>query len=427
MKVYLDTIGCRLNQSEIEMIAGQFRAAGHTITGNPAEADLVVVNTCAVTSEAASDSRAKIRQAARSGAGGVIATGCWSTLDPQAAAVLPGVVRVVGNEAKDQLVRDLLDLPEAVFDREPLARQPLPGLHQRTRAFIKVQDGCDNYCTFCITRIARGASRSRSLTEVLQDIRAALEGGAQEVVLTGVQLGSWGRELERPAHLRHLVEQILVQTGVPRLRLSSLEPWELDESFFELWQDRRLCRHLHLPLQAGAEPILRRMARKTTPAEYERLVQLARQVSPDIAITTDLLTGFPGESDADFLEGMSFIERMEFAGGHVFTFSARPGTAAARYKDQVPGKMRKERSAQLRAALAVSAERYARRFIGTELQVLWESADSSGPDGWRFHGLSDNYLRVYAYAPEQLWNQVSRVRLETWTNEGFTGTILPGR
>jgi threonylcarbamoyladenosine tRNA methylthiotransferase MtaB len=427
MKVYLDTIGCRLNQSEIEMIAGQFRAAGHTITGNPAEADLVVVNTCAVTAEAASDSRAKIRQAARAGAGGVIATGCWSTLDPQAAAILPGVMRVVSNENKDHLVRDFLGLPEEIFDLEPLTRQPLPGLHQRTRAFIKVQDGCDNFCTFCITRIARGASRSRLAAEILQDIQAALEGGAQEVVLTGVQLGSWGCDFEHPVHLRHLVEQILVQTSVPRLRLSSLEPWELDEPFFELWQEPRLCRHLHLPLQAGAEPVLRRMARKTTPAEYEQLVKLARQVSPDIAITTDLLTGFPGESDADFLEGLAFIERMEFAGGHVFTFSARPGTPAARYKDQVHGKLRKMRSAQIRAALAVSAERYAKRFLGTELQVLWESADSSGPNGWRFHGLSDNYLRVHAYASEQLWNQVSRVRVETWTNEGISGTILPGR
>jgi threonylcarbamoyladenosine tRNA methylthiotransferase MtaB len=424
MKVYLDTIGCRLNQSEIEMIAGQFRAAGHTIIASPAEADLVVVNTCAVTASAASDSRQKIRQASRAGARSVVATGCWSTLDPQGAVELPGVIRVVANEDKDSLVRDLLNLPEEDFDREPLARQPLPGLHQRTRAFIKVQDGCDNFCTFCITRVARGASRSRPLNEVLQNIQAALDGGTQEIVLTGVQLGSWGREYEHPLHLRHLVETILSRTSVPRLRLSSLEPWELDETFFDLWQDRRVCRHLHLPLQAGAEATLKRMARKTSPTEFARLVELARKVSPDVAITTDILTGFPGESDADFAEGLAFIEQMDFAGGHVFTFSARPGTAAAKYKDQVPGKKRKERSALIRAALAASAERYARRFTGAELDILWESADSSGPQGWHYHGLSDNYLRVQADAPEPLWNQISRVRLESWTPDGFSGCIL---
>jgi threonylcarbamoyladenosine tRNA methylthiotransferase MtaB len=426
MKVYLDTIGCRLNQSEIEMIAGQFRAAGHTVTGNPSEADLVVVNTCAVTAEAASDSRQKIRQSVRAGAGSVIATGCWSTLDPGGAAALPGVVRVVANDEKEHLVRDFLKLPEEVFDREPLARQPLPGLHQRTRAFIKVQDGCDNFCTFCITKVARGASRSRTAAEVLQDIRAALQGGTQEIVLTGVQLGSWGRDFEQPLHLRHLVETILSKTSVPRLRLSSLEPWELDKAFFDLWQEPRICRHLHLPLQAGADSTLRHMARKTTPSDYARLLDMARQVSPDIAITTDILTGFPGETEADFAEGLEFIERMAFAGGHVFTFSARPGTPAAKYKNQVPGNVRKQRSAVIRGVLAESAERYASRFIGQHLDVLWESADSNGPLGWHFHGLSDNYLRVHAFSNEQLWNHISRVQLDTWSPDGFEGHILTG-
>ncbi|HSV86712.1 MAG TPA: MiaB/RimO family radical SAM methylthiotransferase [Levilinea sp.] len=425
MKVYLDTIGCRLNQSEIEMIASQFRAAGHSITSSPAGADLVVVNTCAVTASAASDSRQKIRQASRAAAGSVIATGCWSTLEPQAALDLPGVIRVVMNAEKERLVRDVLDLPEELYNCEPLVRQPLPGLHQRTRAFIKVQDGCDNYCTFCITRIARGASRSRPTAEVLRDIRAALDGGAQEIVLSGVQLGSWGHDFTQPRRLRHLVETILTETPVPRLRLSSLEPWDLDEDFFTLWQEARLCRHIHLPLQAGAEVTLRRMARKTRPSAYARLVELARRVSPDIAITTDILTGFPGESQSDFEEGLAYIESMQFAGGHVFPFSARPGTPASKYKDQVPVKMRKERSAILRAALAVSAERYARRFVDSELDVLWESADSLGPAGWRYHGLSDNYLRVHTEAQEQLWNQIRRVRLETWGQEGFSGNILP--
>ncbi len=423
MKVYLDTIGCRLNQSEIEKMAGEFRAAGHTVIETPAGADLVVVNTCAVTSAAASDSRQKIRQAGRAGGREIIVTGCWATLDPAGAMKLPDVVRVVPNAEKDRLVPDALHLPEETFDRELLAREPLPGIHLRTRAFIKVQDGCDNHCTFCITRVARGASRSRSLAEVLADVRSALQGGTQEIVLTGVQLGSWGADFEQPSHLRSLIEAILRETDTPRLRLSSLEPWNLDDAFFSLWQDERLCRHLHLPLQSGCEATLRRMARKTTPDAYARLIQTARSVAPDIAVTTDLIAGFPGETDEHFSESLAFVRRMDFAAGHVFTYSARPGTPAARYKDQVPFVERKQRNAALRAALAESSQRYQQRFQGEVLDVLWEATDLVGPDGWRLQGLTGNYLRVNAHSDQRRWNEISRVRLSKWTPDGFAGEI----
>src|SRR5512133_200612 len=215
MRVFLDMIGCRLNQAAIEQMARQFRAQGHTIVGAAGDADLVVINTCSVTSEAAADSRQKIRRAARDGAGEIVVTGCWSTLQPQAAAELPHVLKVVSNDHKDNLVSELLD--QQPHDVEPLDRVPLPGLRQRTRAFIKVQDGCDNACTFCITTIARGDSRSRPTAEVIDDVRAALHGGAQETVLTGVHLGSWGQDLStepkagfpESKHLRHLIAQIL--------------------------------------------------------------------------------------------------------------------------------------------------------------------------------------------------------------------------
>ena len=300
MKVYLDSIGCRLNQSEIEHMAGQFRAAGHEIVGAPEEADLVVVNTCTVTAKAAADSRKQIRHAWRAGAGQVVATGCWATLDPAGALALPGVNRVVNNDHKDHLVADILNLPAAEFDLEPLAREPLPGAHLRTRAFVKAQDGCDNHCTFCITRVARGKSRSRNTAEVIADIQTAQAGGVKEVVLTGVQIGSWGQDFESPLRLAELIEAVLKKTDIPRLRLSSLEPWDLDGGFFDLWQDERLCRHLHLPLQSGARDTLRRMARKTTPEDYARLLEMARKVSPRMAVTTDIIAGFPGETEADF-------------------------------------------------------------------------------------------------------------------------------
>jgi threonylcarbamoyladenosine tRNA methylthiotransferase MtaB len=424
MKIYLDTIGCRLNQSEIEKFASQFRTAGHEIVDSAAKADYVVVNTCAVTSEAASDSRHKIRQAARAGNGEIVVTGCWATLESAAAHGLPGVTRVVSNTEKDHLVADLLNLPQEQFDLEPVAREPLPGAHLRTRAFIKVQDGCDNHCTFCVTRIARGKGRSRRLTEVIDDVTSAQEGGAQEVVLTGVHLGSWGQDFDQPAALRQLVEQILERTEIPRVRLSSLEPWDLDENFFSLWSDPRLCPHLHLPLQSGSEDTLRRMARKTTPASFARLVQAARAAAPEIAITTDIIAGFPGETEQHFAESLDFTREMEFAAGHVFTYSPRPGTAAARMAQQVPVEVRKRRNAELRAALAESGERYRSGFLGQTVEVLWETTDAYGPDGWRLNGLSGNYLRVTALSPERLWNRLSRVRILRTAADGLTGEIV---
>ncbi len=254
MKIYLATIGCRLNQSEIESMAMQFRAAGHEIVASPEQAEIAVVNTCAVTNDAAADSRRRIRGIARAGVGQIITTGCWATLQPKEAAALPNVLKVIPNNQKDNLVSETVQRPPSIassFDIEPLIRQPLPGLHRRTRAFIKVQDGCDNHCTFCITTVARGEGRSRPVADVLLDIQHALEGGTKEIVLTGVHLGSWGQDLGM--HLRDLIQAILRETDVPRLRLSSLEPWDLDADFFSLWEDPRLMPHLHLPLQSGSE------------------------------------------------------------------------------------------------------------------------------------------------------------------------------
>lgn len=422
MNIYLDTIGCRLNQAEIERYARQFRAAGHTLVASPEEADWVVVNTCAVTAAAASDSRQKIRQAQRLGAKNVAVTGCWSTLRPEQAAALPGVRRVVPNAQKDRLVPDLLQIEPEAFELEPVEREPVPGARLRTRAFIKVQDGCDNRCTFCITTVARGAGRSLAVAEVLSEVRAAIGGGAQEVVLTGVHLGSWGQDLDTPQHLSDLVRQILALGDLPRLRLSSLEPWDLDEDFFSLWADRRLCRHLHLPLQSGSAATLRRMARKTTPESFARLVAAAREAIPQVAITTDIITGFPGETEAEFAETLAFVRQMGFAGGHVFTYSAREGTAAARMAGQVPHALRKERNAQVRAVLNEASASYRAQFVGQELPVLWETATALGPEGWTLSGLTDNYLRVNALAPQPLWNQITPVKLE-----GVEGEALRGR
>ena len=426
MKVFLDTIGCRLNQSELETYARQFRIAGHNLVPTPGEADLVVINTCAVTQAAVSDSKQKVRQAARSGGAAITLTGCWSTLNPDAAAKLPGVTQIIPNPNKERLVAEVLQVPPELFDQEFIEREPVPGLRLRTRAFIKVQDGCDNRCTFCVTTVARGESRSRSVSDILSDIAAATSGGAQEVVLTGVHLGSWGHDFTKPSSLKTLVKNILSDSDARRVRLSSLEPWDIQEDFFDLWQDSRLCRHLHLPLQSGCAATLRRMARKTTPPDFANLLESARRAVPNIAITTDVIVGFPGETDIEFTQSLAFIEEMQFAGGHVFTYSSRPGTAAARMPHQVTNRIRKERSRIIRQTFEKSTAHYQSRFIGKEFPVLWESATSFGPEGWRLSGLTDNYLRVYSQAPRAVWNEITPVKLEEIGPRGLLGRISPG-
>jgi threonylcarbamoyladenosine tRNA methylthiotransferase MtaB len=421
MKIYLDTIGCRLNQSEIESMARQFRVAGHEIVASPEQADMAVVNTCAVTNDAASVSRSKIRQIARLGVDEIVATGCWATLQPKEAASLPNVLNVIPNAQKDNLVAQTLNLPPSTFDLEPLQRQPLPGLHRRTRAFIKVQDGCDNHCTFCITTVARGEGRSRPIADVVSDIQSALDGGTKEIVLTGVHLGSWGYDFD--SHLKELVKVILRETDTPRLRLSSLEPWDLDADFFALWEDARLMPHLHLPLQSGCESTLRRMARKTTPQSFRELVAAAREVMPDVAITTDIIAGFPGETDNEFAESLAFVQEMNFAGGHVFTYSPRPGTGAAKMKGQVKPEVRKSWNHSLRAMLDESEKSYREKFVGQTMPVLWESTSEMGEWGWQMEGLTPNYLRVKAFAPSPRWNELDDVQVEHTDFDGLRGII----
>ncbi len=427
MRIYLDSIGCRLNQSELEQYARQFRMAGHTLVPSPGEADISVINTCTVTNAADSDSRGKIRKVVSAGSNQVVVTGCWSTLNPEQAAQISGVTRVIQNNQKDWLVPEILDEPRENFDLEPVARRLIPGARLRTRAFIKAQDGCDNHCTFCITTIARGPGRSRSSAEILRDITTALmnrdEDTAKEIVLSGVHLGSWGRDLPERKRLSDLIRLILAETDVPRLRISSLEPWDLDNKFFKLWDNPRLCRQLHLPLQSGSKSVLRRMARNTTPEKYARLVSAAREVCPEIAITTDIIAGFPGETEQEFAETVGFVNEQSFAGGHIFTYSSRPGTAAESMEDQVEFQIRKQRNAILRDLLADSARNYQASFLDQTLPVLWESVTEMDSNTWHLHGLSDNYLRVHAYGDNDLWNQITPVHITGQDETGLLGTV----
>ncbi|MGD1995709.1 MAG: tRNA (N(6)-L-threonylcarbamoyladenosine(37)-C(2))-methylthiotransferase MtaB [Anaerolineae bacterium] len=408
MRVYLESLGCRLNQSELEDLARRFAAAGHTPVGERGQADVCVVNTCVVTAKAERTSRHLLRSLHRANPDARIAVvGCYASLDPAELTRLPGVAWTVPNVDKSRTVEIVAGTPApSTFPRSP-SWERLGGFQLHTRAFVKVQDGCNNRCTYCVTCLVRGSARSRPLDEVIAEVQGLAEGGYQEVVLTGVNLGSYGCDLGIGQGLRGLVEKILSDTDLPRLRLSSLEPWKVDGALLELWADSRLCRQFHLPLQSGCDETLRRMGRRISVDQYARLVEAVRDAIPDVAITSDVMVGFPGEDESAFAESLAFTEEMAFSRLHVFPFSPRPGTEAAQMSQQVPLRERRERSRRARRLGARLAERFCRRFVGQQMEVLWERRR---PDGL-WHGLTDNYLRVVTSHPGELHNLVTQTQL----------------
>ncbi len=406
MNVFLTALGCRLNEAEAESWARGFRDAGHGVVGSPDTAQVVVVNTCAVTSEAVRKSRKLVGGLhRRNPSARLVLTGCFAELEPAAAADLAGVDLVVGNRDKDRLVArvtaelDMAAMPDLAADPH--------GAHAfreaRTRAFVKVQDGCRNRCTFCVVTIARGEERSRTVDEVAAEVRALERAGAREVVLCGVHLGGYGSD--RGLDLRALLRGLLAATSVPRVRLSSLEPWDLPDGFGDLWReaDGRLLPHLHLPLQSGSDPVLRRMARRCTSGSFARLVDRLRRAIPDLHVTTDLIVGFPGETEADFLATLALAERIGFAHVHVFPFSPRAGTRAAALPDRLPPPVVRERVARLAALAGRMKAEHLARAVGRTRPVLWEAGEpAAGGGARRFSGYTDTYLRVETEAPAGL-------------------------
>ena len=431
MNVYFESLGCRLNQSELESLIFRFAAAGHTAVGDPAQADVCVVNTCAVTAEAERKSRHRVRALARINSHvRIAAIGCLATMDPQQCAALPGVAWIVPNADKERLLEIVTSSPLS-----PCARPSRSG-HQdevcpggtgwvddgllHTRAFVKAQDGCDNHCTYCVIRRLRGPSRSRPLADVVASVQSLVKAGYQEAVLTGVNLGAYGRDLALPGGLRTLVAALLSDTDMPRLRLSSLEPWDLDEAFFRLWESPRLCRQLHLPLQAGCDATLRRMGRRTTTAEFARLVRSARAAVPDLAVTTDVIVGFPGEDETAFRASYEFVAVMGFARLHVFRYSPRPGTAAVHLPGQVSHETTRSRARAMGELGSRHAARFRQRFVGQEMAVLWEHCRRDS----LWAGLTDNYLQVVTRAGEDLRNRLTATRLCAVQDDHLVGEVI---
>jgi threonylcarbamoyladenosine tRNA methylthiotransferase MtaB len=427
MRIYVSSLGCKLNQAEMDALAAQLAQGGHHVVGSVAEADLAVLNTCTVTHIAARKSRQALRRLHRENpAARLVVTGCYAELAPGDLSELPGVDLIVGNQDKEGLAALLQPdevPPDVSFPERPGVSA---GSNERTRALVKIQDGCDNACTYCVIHVARGPQRSRPADQVLEDVRVRLAAGHREIVLTGVHIGAYGqdRQAEPPggSDLWGLVQRILAETAVERLRLSSIEPWDLPEQALGLWQDPRLCRHLHLPLQSGCDATLQRMGRRYDTAEFADLVQAARQAIPGLAITSDLIVGFPGETGAEFAQSLAFVEEMAFARLHVFPFSSREGTPAATMPGQVPHQLKAGRAQAMRAAAEASSLAFRQQFIGRDVRVLWESClQRDGRCLW--NGLTDNYLRVQAPGPSGLANTFGQVQVTGLSKRGLQGQI----
>lgn len=418
MKVFLNMVGCRLNQAEIEQLALYLTEAGVEVVSNAEEADEIVINTCCVTAKASADSRKMLRHHkthfpnAR-----VIGTGCWVSISQdKPVEELHIMDQAYGNPEKEQILADLL--AKAAPDRFGFRLyRPDLGARNRTRGFVKVQDGCDNRCAYCLTQVARGRSVSTDPESVIVYALKLQDLGVKEIVLTGVQLGSWGKDLMPRQTLADLVKKLLDETPLKRIRLSSIEPWDVTPELINLFEDPRLCPHLHIPLQSGSDDILRKMNRPMNTTRFRDMLDTIRNIKPGLAITTDIICGFPGETEELFQQSLEFIEDCNFSGGHVFPFSALQGTAAYEMDGKVQHSIRKERTAIVRQHLDHAESEFVARRLGQDAEVLFESqVKLRGELVWQ--GWSEDFLKVYASSEEDLHNQILSVQLDALTTSG---------
>lgn len=412
--VAIHTHGCKLNQADSQALARRFREAGYRVVGPSAAADVVVLNTCTVTAAADAKARQYLRAARRRNPGAVVvATGCYAQRAPADIEALPEVSLVIGNTGKASLVESAhaalnKSLPESgkssPADPGTLSEVKNP---TRTRAMVKIQEGCDQVCAYCIVPKVRGRERSIPPETIIAEINRHAAEGYREVALTGTQLGTYGFDLTG-ADLQCLLERILTETDVERLRVSSLQAHEITASLLQLWNDSRLMPHFHIPLQSGCDTTLRAMRRRYSTSQFASSVELVRQMYPDAGITTDIIVGFPGESDDDFMGSLQFATTMRFSGIHAFPYSSRPGTSAAYFQDQVAEPEKRARMGEMLNLSAESALRFRESQLGAVRPVLWERTSGSGG---LWSGLTDNYLRVRAVCDSTLSNQITNARL----------------
>lgn len=437
-QVAFTTLGCKVNQYETEVMEGLFKARGYQVVRFSEQADVYVINTCSVTNLGEKKSRQLIRRANRQNAGAIIAVaGCYSQIAPEQVAQIPGVDIIVGTQDRAQIV-DLVEAAAAgnrtaqlnnvtdIMQAREFEDIPLFSIPGRTRAFFKIQEGCTNFCTYCIIPYARGPLRSRALASIAAETEKLVAAGFTEIVLTGIHLGAFGRDLdhaEGKVTLTDALETVLAAGGnrLIRLRLGSLESVEVSDSLLAIMQtDNRLCPHLHLPLQSGDDRILQAMNRHYTTSQYRDLITAIRNQVPGIAITTDIIVGFPGETEEMFESTLAFVSTMAFAKIHVFPYSRRTGTPAAEFSGQVPEAEKKHRVQKLQQVADQQMEEFHKSFSGQVLDVLFEAAEADGI----ISGLTGNYIRVYTKGSQEDNGKIRSVQLEGLYHDGLWGQIV---
>lgn len=403
MKVHLKALGCRLNEAELEQWSQQFRAGGHEITVSVPDADVLVLNTCAVTQEASGKSRRLLHRLYRENpAAKLVVSGCYASLQADEVAQAIGVDLVIPNTEKDQLAQTVMQqfaLPVMPAMATEPGETPL-FLRGRQRAFIKIQDGCRYRCTFCIVTVARGEERSRSEADIISEINTLWQQGVQEIVLTGVHVGGYGSDTG--TSLSALVQAILRDTDIPRIRFASVEPWDLPDDFFSLFSNPRLLPHMHLPLQSGADSVLRRMARRCKTTEFARLVEEARRTVAGFNVTTDIIVGFPGETEDEWAQTLAYVEAVGFGHMHIFTYSMRAGTKAAGLPGQVAEPVKKQRSQTLHTLGEQLKQAWLQQQVGGTADVLWEYGRVADGGQRIYTGYTPNYCKVMVSVPENV-------------------------
>lgn len=425
------TLGCKVNQDESEAMETLFKQAGYAIGDFEEAADVYVINTCTVTHLSDRKSRQMIRRARKANAEAVVlVTGCYAQTSAEEIAAMEDVDLIVGNNQRSHVVklveafqkdhqkRQLVAASKTFTDFEEL---PMERQIHMTRAYLKVQEGCEQFCTYCIIPYARGPLRSRSLENTLAEAKKLEEAGFNELILTGIHLGAYGQEKEgSEMNITKLCQAILSETEHIRLRLSSIEPTEVTEDLIALIAgNARMCRHLHLPLQAGHDDVLERMHRPYTTGEYRAQLEKIRASVPDIAISTDLMVGFPGETDDQFRSCLAFCDEMAFSGMHIFKYSPREGTPASHFPDQISAADKDQRSKKMTAVAEKNKQRFQERFLGQEVLVL---AEEQGADGlWEGH--TDNYLLV-RFTGEAKRGELVWVKLLTSNRKALQGEAV---
>jgi threonylcarbamoyladenosine tRNA methylthiotransferase MtaB len=417
VNINFQALGCRLNEAELETWASQFLKLGHQVTTDSADADIVVFNSCAVTSEADRKSRQQIGRIHRKNPQAkMIVTGCHASLNSDAVKEYLGVDMVVGNHQKEDLVEQAVEQFGLTVTEVEQPIQNSLFLRGRHRAFIKVQDGCRYRCTYCIVTIARGEERSRSVVDIINEINTLHQQGVKEIAVTGVHVGGYGSDIN--SSLTALLAEILKQTDIPRIRLASVEPWDLPDNFFELFQNPRLMPHMHLPIQSGCDSVLKRMARRCKTEEFSRILQISREASPLFNVTTDLIVGFPGETEDEWQQTMEYIERSGFGHMHIFSFSPREGTKAARLPDPIDKETKKHRSREMHQLASRLKIIELEKNIGQTASVLWEQQINAETGLWS--GYTPQYHKVVSANSGIKEASITDVAIDQVSADGLT-------